>query len=143
MPLEDALIQRLSHIIERSGASIVTSSTWRLTAECYDKLIKKCGELGMDRSVFIGQTPEIAPVKIRDSNGHVNYHLMGVLGRINEIKAYVTSKNYAEQVVRWIVIDDMDMGGQDATIAERVVKTEIEAGLTDASVELAVNLLTR
>jgi len=142
-PLEDALMHRLATIIERTGAFIAISSTWRLREDHREKLIALAeGYFGIARSRFIGSTPEIRHADVIDaSSGYVDYATTGILSRIDEIKAFMAAKRVAERGIRWVVIDDMDMGSHDAEIAVHFVKTKREEGLTDAAVELAVHLL--
>lgn len=66
---------------------------------------------------------------IYDSKGKIDYEGTAILSRATEIKSYVEKSNFKEKNVRWVVIDDMDLG-QDVDLRRRFVQTDRAEGLT-------------
>ena len=66
---------------------------------------------------------------IYDKKGNIDHEGTAILSRASEIKAYVEKNNFKEKGVRWVIIDDMDLG-QDSDLRRRFVKTDRTEGLT-------------
>lgn len=111
-------VERLNKIIEKTGAKIVVSSTWRLYADAYEVLTTK-----MDiKGEFIGCTPDHLRM-VEDSC------------RGNEISEWMKTNNEQGPIV--ILDDDSDMG----ELMDRLVLTDTEEGLQDQQALQAINLL--
>lgn len=78
---------------------------------------------------IIGQTKEMNHREVYDSKGNIDYEGTAIMSRASEIKAYVEKCDFKNKGVRWVVIDDMDLG-QDKDLRRRFVKTDRTVGLT-------------
>ena len=80
-------------------------------------------------SEIIGQTSEMNVRDVRDRKGKIDHESTAVLSRAMEIKSYVEKSDFKGKGVRWIVIDDMDLG-QDSDLRRRFIRTDPTVGLT-------------
>lgn len=126
--VNDNKIKLLKQIIDRTGAKIVLSSTWRfgwfdcdsgtdsIDAEHFTKLKEKLKEFGIE---LLSRTPVLA----------------GYRG--SEIKRYI-EKWDGEEIEKFIILDDnADM----KPYMERLIQTSFKTGLTQKNVERAVKML--
>ncbi len=114
--LDPAAVARLEAIVQKSGAKVVISSTWRMH-KTVEQLATDLREHGFTGRV-VGATPELRG------------------GRGVEIQAWMDACGVtAEQIV--ILDDDSDM----LHLRPRLVKTTHDEGLTDAHVTEALRLL--
>lgn len=118
--LDRSAVARVSRIVERTGAKIVVSSTWRIG--------KGLAELVavLSRHGFVGDVIDVTPV--------IEHQ---VPERWREIDAWLVAN--AGRWSAFVILDDLpDMGPH----AARHVRTELEDGLLDVHVERAVELLS-
>lgn len=66
---------------------------------------------------------------IRDRNGKIDHETTAIQSRVMEIKGYVEKNDFKSKGIRWVVIDDMDLG-QDPDLRRRVIQTDPTVGLT-------------
>ncbi len=111
----------LNSIIERTGADIVVSSTWRGDPN-YVRVLRDAGVRGR----IIGRTPDSA----RKIEGTVLFSSC----RGEEIQQWIT-ENGVDQFV--ILDDDSDM----AHLLPRLVQTSFDGGLTPDHADRAVGML--
>lgn len=78
---------------------------------------------------IIGQTSEMCHSDIHDARGEIDHEATAIMSRSMEIKAYVEKHDFKGKGVRWIIIDDMDLG-QDPDLRWRLVRTNPTEGLT-------------
>lgn len=112
-------INRLNNIIEKTGAKIVVSSTWRLYNDAYKVLTEVMGIKGE----FIGCTPDHIRRPHPSSRG----------GEINE---WLTLEKL-EKSPFVILDDDSDMD----KYMNKLVLTDTEAGLQDREMNKAIEML--
>ena len=127
--VEDRPLKLLKELVEKSGAKIVVSSSWRIGCErsgresvfgarLYEKLVKRLKDYGMD--VY-----DITP------------SLSGNRQRGDEIREWLqTCENDVENFV--ILDDDADMC---EFVETNLVQTTYEHGLTDDSITKALQVL--
>jgi hypothetical protein len=123
--LDRAAVARVSRIVERTGAKVVVSSTWRIgngVAELR-ALLAKHG--------FAGDVIDVTPVVV-----HTEPDGSKRVARWREIDAWLAA-NMGKWSTFVILDDEPDMGPH----AGRHVRTELEDGLLDVHVERAVDLL--
>ncbi len=113
--IDPAAVKRLNRIVERTCATVVLSSAWRViySVKMVQSILKTrgfCYELA-------GATPILHAA------------------RGFEIQAWLDSSGGADRIA--ILDDDSDM----AHLRSRLVKTDMERGLTDVHVRHAVKLL--
>lgn len=113
-------IAALNSIIERTGARIVVSSTWRLLFSLPD-LRGLLAEWGM-KGIVLDRTPEFPQRPRGDEIAHW-------------IEEYETRRGEIESFV--ILDDDGDMG----KLLPRLVQSEFESGLTPELAERAIEIL--
>lgn len=118
--LDRASIVLLNDILDRSGAKIVVSSTWRFghTIEGLAILLKAKGLVGE----VIGKTPELRG---------------DLMVRGHEIQAWLDEHSEVTSFV--ILDDDNDMAHLDV----RLVRTAFQTGITQGDVERALALLSQ
>lgn len=106
---------RLKRIIDKTGAQIVLSSSWRIGDSSKDIVHKRLQQFGMD---FIDVTP-----------------VFGGQHRGREIADWLSK----HEVESFVILDDE--GDMDELI-DRLVKTDMNIGLQDSDVDKAVHLLS-
>lgn len=130
-------VERLNRLVERSGARIVVSSTWRLMYPLprFELILRERGFRGPP---LLGTTPDKSVMPMPPAK-------LGVVDRFqlrrgDEIHAWIELHG-GVVTARDIVIldDDSDMD----PYLDRLVQTDHETGLTDADVERALKLWGR
>lgn len=121
-------VAALNRIIEATGAMIVVSSTWRRISKYRTAMADTLNRWGVKGTVL-----DITPVLDRQ---HGTLYVSPERG--DEIKAWLESytRNPIESFV--ILDDDKDMG----SLKHRLIKTEMETGLTHQHADLAIQMLT-
>ena len=115
--LDAAAVARLNEIIERTGAKVVISSSWRIE-HSLERIVEILGAHG-----FAGEVVGMTPV------------LSGSRGR--EISAWLSENR---GVKSYVVLDDAtDMDG----VARRHLRTTMEVGLLDEHIDVACVVLQR
>ena len=140
--IDRAAVARLNQVVERTGAKVVISSSWRksVTLSSLRRLLRVtgfCGEVigstpimkrdQIDVLVTFGAGP-LASVEERRTLRHVD--------RGHEIQRWLTEHPEVTRIA--IVDDDTDM----ANLYDRLVLTDCEDGLQDEHVEALVALLS-
>jgi hypothetical protein len=118
--LSKRCVANLNTLLERSGASVVVTSTWRIRHPLADlrQILVNSGLRFPER--IVGITP-------RGEMGQVRGHEIGQwLKDHPEVKQFV------------ILDDDSDMG----PFLHRLVRSDSDAGLTDLDVEKALEILS-
>jgi hypothetical protein len=114
--LDPTAVARVNRIVERTGARVVVSSSWRLS-DPVERIVAILRQHGFAGEV-VGTTPVLA----------------GSRGR--EIRAWLRA---SRGITSYVILDDAtDMDGLG-----RHVLTRAEDGLLDEHVELACRLLSR
>lgn len=108
-------VENLNRLVERTGADIVVSSTWRELG--LEKVTAYLREWGV-----IGNIIDITPFLEGRPRGH-------------EIKAWLDGQQHVSAFV--ILDDNYDM----AELSDYLVLTDYETGLTRADAETAVSIL--
>lgn len=129
--LDPAAVRRLNRLIERTGAKVVVSSSWRhgRTVEQLQALLTARGFIGEVIDKTITSVPNTDPLSKR---------VCGSRG--DEILHWVTLNSRAYGGIEFVVLDDdSDM---DA-VWRCFVQTTFAQGLTDDHVDRAIELLQR
>jgi len=113
--LDDKAVARLNTLVDRTGAKVVISSSWRMGFPTV--ALQRMLDIRGFNSVLYGQTPYSAGVE-----------------RWEEIEVWL--KGHPE-VTSYVILDD----DSDANIEGHFVQTDVQVGLTDADVERAVQIL--
>jgi hypothetical protein len=122
-------VERLNTLLDRSGARVVVSSTWRLPSLGENRAMLHRMGLRRARTRVVGWTP-----KLERWNGSL--YLGATRGQ--EIAAWLETYGAAHAVERYVILDDDDDMGE---LLPRLVQTDHAVGLTDADVERALVLL--
>ena len=119
-------VLRLRDIVERTGAQIVLSSTWRLGADPKAFFLERAGYDELRREflrvhcpVWVDITPDFPRAK-----------------RWQEINAWLILHPEVEE---FIILDDV--GEELKPLADRLVLTNMRDGLTKERAELAIKML--
>lgn len=130
--LESHLIEKINKIVETverkdadSGVrtKIVISSSWRVRFS-KDELTEMLQKKGL-RADIIDVTPRLLPTRMSQR-----------VPRGREIKAWLENTDFT--VVKFIILDDIpDM----EHLISRLIQTDDTTGITDADVELAIQML--
>ncbi|MFO0553328.1 MAG: HAD domain-containing protein [Polyangiaceae bacterium] len=124
--LDVAAVKRLDAIVERTGAKVVISSTWRtgLTREELAAILSKYG--------FRGEVVDMTPV-LRAGEGR---NAAGSPTRGDEIQAWLEAQ--PSPPISYVILDDQtDLGA----LSVRQVFTTYDHGLLDEHIEQAVLFL--
>lgn len=122
--LDEIAVERLNKITAATKAFIVISSTWRLveTMPCVVSALKKAGLTGHVIGCTMGSYDIIAG-------------FWTIADRAGAILNWVDAVNPDE----WIAIDDTSM----PIINDKLIKTEINYGLLDEHVDIAISMLNK
>lgn len=118
-------ILRLRDIVERTGAQIVLTSTWRITDTPTDKILYNALRAEFERvrcPVWIDVTPVMPRTK-----------------RWQEINAWLLLHG---EVDDFVILDDWGMD-EFRPLADRLVQTDPFRGLNKERAELAISLLNK
>jgi len=118
--------KNLKAIIDKTGANIVISSSWRLFPEYLSDLIKQLGTYGIAWNQVIGITDDLS--KDPDIKDHI--HL-----RLTEINAYIEKHN----IKKYIILDDFAL--DKYTTDKNFIKTQMHTGLTEELRDRAIKRL--
>ena len=124
--LHQPCVMALIRLIERTGAKIVVSSTWRLHA--YDMLIERLTEAGLPAGTIIDRTPHLI-----SEYGRVR----GAVPRGREIAAWLAGNPPVES---FVILDD---GDDMEHLTPHLIRTSMERGLTDGLVDRVAGILDR
>ena len=121
--MDDHLIQRFNHLVKRTGAKIVISSSWRHDMEDLRIQLEHCGFEYWDE--VIGSTPY--------NDDHRGVQIQDYLDANPEIKCYVVLED-----------EPQDVCGQKCSLIPKmnVVQVDTRNGLTHQDVDLAYHILT-
>jgi hypothetical protein len=123
--LDPLAVARLNTLVQRSGAKVIISSSWRLQRplEELSRLLLKLGFVGE----VAGYTPDLSSsVRVAD----------GCAVRCLEIRAWL--ERSASPVEQFVVLDDAELDD----LAPYLVKTTFDGGLRDEHVDEALYLLS-
>lgn len=124
---DSACMGELRRVIERTGAKIVLSSTWR-TAASTRKAVDEQLEKHAIPACY-SYTPEIM---LRTTN-------VGAI-RVNEIEAWL--KECTVKVLAWVAVDDMNLAHKNTTnFADHFVHVDSSEGLTAGKADRLIALL--
>jgi hypothetical protein len=128
--IDPSAVLRLNRLLDESGAVCVLSSTWRTMYPLPDMqshLVRR-GFTGR----LLGATPNHASHKmVKDERGRWTR-------RGNEIQAWLNMLGPKNQPGSFVILDDDD---DMAHLANRLVKTKFDHGLTDENVNEALEVL--
>ena len=125
--ISDALVKKLRHIVDRTDAVIVLTSSWRKQkdAPMWQYLNRKLGKQGL----HIGST--------LSSSFHESERYEAILDWMR--------KNTLEgEIESWCILDDVPHIGymEDMDVARHFIYTSRVLGLTDGDVDKAVRILS-
>lgn len=129
--LEPEMVERFNSLVERSGAEVVVSSSWRLHFESFERLrffFEAIG--GIVPGKIIAMTPRVYP-GMRFSESPL---------RGKQIQAYLDENHNGEDDLRIVILDDND---EMAHLRPRFVRTNERFGLTETDVQEALKILNR
>lgn len=123
--LDPSAVARLNTIVQRSGAKVVVSSSWRLHRPL-DELSRLLLSVGFAGEVA-GSTPDLSSsTRVAD----------GCAVRSLEIRTWLDQS--ADSVEQFVVLDDAELDD----LALHLVKTSFAGGLLDEHVDAALHLLS-
>jgi hypothetical protein len=122
--IDPAAVQLLNQLIEKTGAKVVLSSTWRLryTLEEMNDMLKSRG------ATF--EVTDKTPAKM-------SWRLRG-----NEVKEYLDDLKECEDIVpeAFVILDDID---EFPKFRKQFIHTPEKTGLTEKHVERAIEILNK
>lgn len=124
--IDPSAVALLEALLERTGAVVVLSSSWRKRATL-DELRAMLRTRGLSIPVFAA-TPSLyrSPEGVRPTRG-------------DEILAWLAAESArGARVERWVVLEDEEELGE---VEARCVRTDARVGLTASDVERAVRML--
>lgn len=123
--IDPEAIKLLNDLVEKSGAKVIASTTWRLHYSL-DELNKMIKDRGATFEI-VGVTPRIYPKKMSQ-----------FVQRGEEIQAYLDS--LTEIVEGFVIIDD---GSDMLHLKKHLVQTTMAAGLKFNHITWAMNILNK
>lgn len=128
-------VEALSGLVEKTGAVVVLSSGWKLMFD--SEMRPLTGEATLLFDAFLkfgvsiyGKTPDFSTEEIRKTRAFSKV-------KANEIKAWLDARSDIES---FVVIDDLYLN--DEIIDSRRVRVNGAAGLSDADIKLAADMLS-
>lgn len=136
---DPAAVSRLNSLVDRTGAQIVVSSTWRKHFKRLVEMREFFASVGV-RGSIVDRTPNSTEEGLADLiESKTPYARPERIFRGHEIHAWLL-KNERRHTGRFVILDDdSDM----EWLTPQLVNTDHDLGLTDADVELAVQFLNR
>eukprot|EP00301_Raphidiophrys_heterophryoidea_P003048 c11394_g1_i1.p1 GENE.c11394_g1_i1~~c11394_g1_i1.p1 ORF type:complete len:199 (-),score=24.08 c11394_g1_i1:226-822(-) len=136
--LEPHLVANLGELLKKTNAQVVLCSTWRLYPKLRSMFATTLSLEGCPQSGALEQTPLLdewtRSPKARQKCCCVEMHQRQ---RCNEIITYLRCTQYKGN---WIVIDDMDLSGNE-DIAPRQIRPNTEVGFDRDCLEKAFGLI--
>lgn len=117
--LDESCLNNLLRIVQKTGAEIVVSSTWRLSTQAMDNLEVQLSRKGIN---IVGCT---------------TFSRMGKRGQ--EIMEYLNNKEECP----YVILDDDDFDIKDYVPPYTMVKIDGYKGITERDADLAVYLITK
>lgn len=131
------LVKNLKKIIDATDAKIVVSSSWRHFEddphEGDDWRLTLANMLGVDKSIFIGNTPEIITEREMMSTGRLRVR------RGKEIESWLLNNPCYNRT--FVVIDDEVCDITTVIPKKYVIHTKQTIGLTEADADNAIRIL--
>ena len=122
-------VAQLGRILERTGAKVVLSSSWRylvheglMSLSEFEQVLGHHGAPGIQ---IIGLTPTDEQVR----------------GRGNQIQAWLDANGSGLGIASYVVLDDMDAADEFDPRQHRLVRTNPTVGLTDKDANAAIAAL--
>ena len=134
-PLEDDLVEKLGFVVNRTGADIVVSSTWRLLPEPLSALKTRLEAAGI---TVISSTVDKREEFLDSGTAgdpNTDYAALQQDQRVAEIREWVQLN--ADHIESWAAVDDMDL----SSLGPQFVRTERHLGLQAEQAEALVALL--
>eukprot|EP00746_Dinoflagellata_sp_MGD_P052135 gnl/MRDRNA2_/MRDRNA2_231159_c0_seq1.p1 gnl/MRDRNA2_/MRDRNA2_231159_c0~~gnl/MRDRNA2_/MRDRNA2_231159_c0_seq1.p1 ORF type:complete len:304 (-),score=54.77 gnl/MRDRNA2_/MRDRNA2_231159_c0_seq1:16-927(-) len=131
--VEPAILQRFVALVQKSGASIVFSTSWRNRFDMKALLLARLHAAGIPFSSFVGETPNLSR-----SGENRGTEISSWLCAHGYPEADVLSPQLSGSCLHWVVIDDMPLG---CDFPGHFVKTRPQEGLTDNDVMKALQYL--
>jgi hypothetical protein len=154
--IEDELVNLLKEIVDKTGAKIVLSTTWRYTKETRqmvnDSLIKNQVPIYINCTPNFGinRTDEILCWLKENTNfkcpDNPEFNVLSSEQSINQNDLPLTELKLSTNLldVKFIVLDDLDLtkdGNNFSYIGDRFILVDRKVGLTIDNVNLAIKLL--
>ena len=150
--IEDELVNLLKEIVDKTGAKIVLSTTWRYTKETRqmvnDCLIKNQVPLYINCTPNFGtnRTDEILCWLNENTNFACPDNILSSEQSRNQNDLPLTELKLSTKLsnIKFIVLDDLDLtkdGNNFSYIGDRFILVDRTVGLTKDNVELAIKLL--
>ncbi len=106
----------LKLLVEYYNGQIVVSSTWR-----YDLSLRQLKTLFEDNGVPGKYVVDVTPSLIHENSGNVT--------RGDEIRRWISENLYADEIPRYVILDDMDEGLSQ--FGERFIHCDPKVGFAD------------
>jgi len=130
------LLDNLAHIVAKTGAKIVLSSTWRLGG-MHEPVAER---LATRHLSIVGRTPELTLSEVDEIDDDGDETFLPAVERAIEISRWLKAEG--GQHLGYVAIDDMDLTqGAPGLAASRFVKTSDREGLTAEKAQEAVEKL--
>lgn len=128
-------IALFADVVQRTGAKVVLSSTWRLP-HCRDQRMRLQQELGKHGVELLSMTPVLGgPVGARELD------LVGAVTRGEEIRGWLEmARRWLQPVLQYVILDD-DPNDEMGDLRTYLVKCDGYEGLTAAVAEEVVRRL--
>lgn len=123
--IDPEAIKLVNQIIEKTGAKVIMSSSWRVA---YDSSCARLYEKGLIPNIIIGKTPNFTHFCPSDS-------IRETLCRGNEIKYILDTEN----ITQYVILDD----DQDMLYSQKdnFIHIDFMHGITKENVEQAIKIL--
>ena len=115
-------MRRLADLLQRTGAVLCLSTTWRSSPELLAELWTVLVDAGAAPDIFVATTP------------HVSY-----FKRAREVRTWVDARRAEGWVGPWAALDDLDL----SELGERFVWVDPSRGLQDTHCDAAAALLQK
>ena len=145
--LEEALILNLKELVEKTGAEIILSSSWRVLFNSLRRLMDRLGKVGLHIS---GLTPDGVSWKwIENHNLKPSAKYRDTYTNWEGKKIDITTDRGAEifkwlsdhkEVESFVILDDEDFDIKNY-FPDKLIKTNFKTGLTKENVEKAIQIL--
>ena len=148
--LEDDLISNLKELVDKTGAKIILSSSWRLSTEAVATLMDKLDKFGLVISGMTCDGVDLDWIERFEFNATKKY--LDTRFDYDENKQIKITHDRGAEIFKWlsehkevesfVILDDEDFDIKNY-FPDKLIKTNFKTGLTKEDVKKAIQIINK